>query len=124
MTNDSIISSTAATTGVTILSIVTVYPDMLIAAMCGGVLAIITIDSLTLAQRIKCMITAVLSSALVGPIAVKVLPRIVPDYLLPTDQGELHLLIGGTIGFIAYKAALPELLSFISGKFKRWQRPK
>lgn len=107
----------ANSSAITLLGLIALQPDIIIAGLCGGVVSILTIDELNLRQRLTSVGSAILTSAFVGPWVAGTLPPTL-GYLLPGELvramsiggQETRLLIGFTIGFTAYKF-LPALMA-------------
>lgn len=107
----------ANSSAITLLGLITLQPDIIVAGLCGGVVSILTIDELSIRQRFTSIGSSILTSAFVGPWVAGALPSIL-GYVMPTalvnmmalGGQETRMLIGFTIGFTAYKF-LPALLS-------------
>lgn len=104
-------TKTAAAAGGGALVGAVIFPtDILLAGLVGGTMAILTISDLSTRQRLACMVSALVVSGMIGPIAAQILPRLLPD-LLAGIEGEIRMPIGFLIGFVAYKSLLPALLN-------------
>lgn len=103
---------TAATTaaGLTLGTITGLQPDMLIAAVCGGVMAILTLREMTHIERIVSIVAALLTSATLGPVIVAVLPRLVPTLITAGDASIVRVAVGFLLGFLSYRVLLPSLM--------------
>lgn len=103
---------TAATTaaGLTLGTITGLQPDMLVAAVCGGVMAILTLREMTHIERIVSIVASLLTSATLGPVIVAVLPRLVPTLITAGDASTVRVAVGFLLGFLAYRVLLPSLM--------------
>lgn len=98
--------------GIIILGVTTgLQPDMLLAGICGGMMAILTLRELTKLERIYALISALVTSAALGPLVVIVLPRIVPNLITIGDGPVVRVAVGFILGFLAYRVLLPGLLT-------------
>lgn len=102
---------------ITLLGLITLQPDIIIAGLCGGIVSILTIEELTNKQRLTSIVAALVTATIIGPWFAGLVPAVLV-WLLPeslskllTNGGqETRMLVGFTIGFTAYKF-LPALLS-------------
>lgn len=105
-------TATAATTaGFTLLGFLAgLHQDLIISGLVGGVAAILTMESMTVKQRLAAVTVAIMVAGLIGPLVVNAAPRAFPDLLRAADVGPLRLAVGFILGALAYKVLLPVLI--------------
>jgi hypothetical protein len=106
------VSAAATATGLTVLGVATgLQADMLLAGVCGGVMAILTLRELTRLERLYAIIAALITSGTLGPLVVVMLPRIAPGLISIGDGSVVRVAVGFVIGFLAYRVLLPSLMT-------------
>lgn len=104
-------ATAAATTGLTLLGFLAgLHQDLIISGLVGGVAAILTMESMTVKQRLAAVTVAIMVAGLIGPLVVNAAPRAFPDLLRAADVGPLRLAVGFILGALAYKVLLPVLI--------------
>ncbi len=104
-------ATAAATAGFTLLGFLAgLHQDLIISGLVGGVAAILTMESMTVKQRLAAVTVAIMVAGLIGPLVVNAAPRAFPDLLRAADVGPLRLAVGFILGALAYKVLLPVLI--------------
>ena len=99
------------TAGFIVIGLLTMpHPDLIIAGLVGGIAAILSLEAMTVWERISSVAVAIMVSSMLGPIVVRAAPRVWPEILADGDLGALRLLVGFVLGVLAYRVLLPAII--------------